>query len=291
MIQPWEWSLWGGWKRSLRQGCPGASLGGSSRGGVDFREVAQKWLWSSLACIKVLRNWASSKGQVSPWLFLAGTITVPSCAMARAAKPWDFIHRDTEFSFALTDGKSQISSSPKKPALNVSLLWLMLQSRPLAISDLFNTTTNAKQISFRMGQKSTAQNTLYQWKAQSEAQQCLGRAQPEPREGKTQLVQSARSSEVDNKVTDLGGFSTYHLPLCCAQGEDVLGTLEKSIRIAPSTFQVLVPLCCLPTSSQEQFSLFLEVILKQSGVAFFNLCWYHAADQLSSTREAGKLCT
>lgn len=45
---------------------PGASLGGSSRREVDFREVAYKWLLSSLVCIKVLRNWASSKGQVSP---------------------------------------------------------------------------------------------------------------------------------------------------------------------------------------------------------------------------------
>lgn len=178
----------------------------------------------------------------------------------------------------------------------------MLQSGPFAISDLFSTAANAKQTSLRMGQRSTAQNTLYQQKAQPETWQCLGRAQPESGESakhswcKVPRVQRwttrpCREGGRASWATDLGGFSTHHLSFCRAQGDDALWTFQKSIRIAPSAIQVLVPPRSLPISSQEQFALFLEVILKQSGVAFFSLCWHCAAVRLSSTREAGKLCT
>lgn len=95
--------------------------------------------------------------------------------------------------------------------------------------------------------------------------------------------------------TGLRGCSARWLPLCSRRGCS-MSIFRNSSGLHQALFKSMAPcilelLCSLPTLSLERFVRFLEVILRQSGVAFLNLCWHYATKKLNSTREAGRRST
>lgn len=113
-----------------------------------------------------------------------------------------------------------------------------------------------------------------------------------------QLLQDAQSPEVDSKgwhrkKQGLLGHRCWRMQhslssfLLCSKRGCFMNIFRNSLEM----YQVLFKSCTLELlcSLSEWFVLCLEVMLRQPGVAFLNLCWHYAT--LNSTREAGRQCT
>lgn len=116
----WEQSLQGGWKWSLRPGCPRASLGSGEGGSRLQRSCIQ----TAAVLLGLYQGpWKPSQqgGICEPFdsLWPGPSLCLPM-AWPEQPNP-DTSSMGTEFSFSLTDEKPQISSSPEKSVLNVPL--------------------------------------------------------------------------------------------------------------------------------------------------------------------------